>query len=91
MNSDRDRRLASRIWRSLFDPLVLAAVVGLLGGIGTTLVGRGLDREAEREKAMCERAFAFLQDEAINPSLEQDDGFYRLQLGVAGRCSRRID
>lgn len=79
---------------SLFDPLVIAAIVGLLGG-GVTLTITSEDAQdrhraelaAQQQKATCDRAFAFLQDEAINPRLEKDDAFYQSQRRIAERCS----
>jgi len=80
--------------RSLLDPVVLAAVLGLIGGAGTISLYAANERTrqtmglaAERERARCDRAFAFLQDEALNPRLEQDDEFYRSQRRIAIRCS----
>jgi hypothetical protein len=73
---------------------VLAALIGLIGGAGTISLNAGSERArqaaglaAEREKAKCDRAFGFLQDEALNPRLEQDDEFYRSQRRIAIRCS----
>ena len=45
----------------------------------------------DRSDAKCDRAFAFLQDESINPKLEQDDAFYQVQRSIAVHCSRSTD
>ena len=84
--------------RSLYDPVVLAAFMGLVGGGVTLGTGRVFDdaqrREQlrfEKQEAVCKRAFDFLQDEAVNPKLSNDETFYQKQYAIAQRCSRRTE
>ena len=77
------------ILRSLVDPLVLAAIVGLAGSIVVSLLTS--NHTFDRDQSRCARAFAFLQDEAVNPMLERDDVFYRSQLAIAQRCNLAKD
>ena len=79
----------SNLRRSLLDPVVIAGVLTVAGGIVSGLIST--NRGFERDQARCDRAFAFLQDEAISPKLAVDDGFYRTQLAIAQRCSLAND
>jgi hypothetical protein len=79
---------------SIFDPVVIAALVGLLGG-GVTLTltsddareRQQIELAEKREQAKCDRAFAFLQDHEVSPKLEKDDAFYQSQRKIADHCS----
>ena len=75
--------------RSLLDPVVIAAAVALGGSVVSALLN--FDRSFEHDQNRCTRAFAFLQDEAINPRLQNDEAFYRSQLALAQRCSLAKD
>jgi indole-3-glycerol phosphate synthase len=77
------------LFRSLVDPLVQAALVRLAGSIVVSLLTS--DHTFDRDQSRCTRAFAFLQDEAVNPMLEKDDVFYRSQLAIAQRCNLAKD
>ena len=77
--------------RSLSDPLVLAAFVGVIGAIAGTLITSARPSAIDRDYARCDRAFAFLQDEAVNPRMREDLGFYQMQREIAVRCSRSAD
>ena len=92
--TDSDNGKAVNVRKSLFDPIVIAAILGLLGG-GVTVTVSSEDAQrrheaelsAEKREGICNRAFAFLQDEDVSPKLEQDNAFYQLQLKIAERCS----
>ncbi len=73
----------------MLDPVVIAAAVALGGSLVSAVLN--LDRSFEHEQSRCARAFAFLQDEAINPNLQKDEAFYRVQLAIARRCSLAKD
>ncbi|MBA4747366.1 MAG: hypothetical protein H2056_01500 [Sphingopyxis sp.] len=45
------------------------------------------EMQAKKDEGICNRAFDFLQDEAVNPRLEKDDAFYKSQREIAERCS----
>jgi hypothetical protein len=89
--SEARQRQRPSLRRSLLDPIVVAAILGSVAGTITTLAGTGRDHDFEREQKRCERAFAFLQDEAVNPRLSVDDEFYQSQRVIADRCSTRKD
>lgn len=76
--------------------MVIAAIVGLLGGgIRVRVSSEDAQRrhaaelDAKQREAVCDRAFAFLQDDKLHPKLESDDGFYQTQRQIADRCSAK--
>jgi hypothetical protein len=84
----------AKVRNSLFDPVVIAAILGILGGgVTVTVSGEDAQRRHEAElstqkrEGQCNRAFAFLQDEEANPKLELDDAFYQQQRRIADSCS----
>ena len=89
--SEPRRRDVPSLGRSLVDPVVVAAFVGMVGAvIGALVTYWGTPRIAQPDPR-CDRAFAFLQDESVNPRLENDNGFYRMQIGIAVQCSRSAE
>ena len=90
----RKRPTPVSVRRSLVDPVVIVAIFGLLGGAISLAVTTEDAKSrlmaqlaASREQAICDRAFAFLQDEAISPKLLADVAFYQSQRRIAERCS----
>jgi hypothetical protein len=89
--STRQSRGFARFRNSLLDPIVVAAFLGLIGaGIGAAFTNNRT-QNLEATRAKCERAFAFLQDEAVNSRLESDNAFYQMQHGIAVHCSRSAE
>jgi hypothetical protein len=81
--TETSRNSRPSLRRSLIDPVVIAAIVGVIGAVLGALA-----TSFDRSDAKCDRAFAFLQDESVNPKLENDDAFYQMQRRIAENCSR---
>ena len=81
--------------RSIFDPVVLAAIVGLLSGTGIKIADElgesdrvRIESVAQAEKARCERAYGYLQDDTLHTKSQQDDEFYQMNRNAAMKCVR---
>jgi hypothetical protein len=82
-----EARLRPSLRRALLDPIVIAALLGLVGGAVTGLIGTGRNNAFERNEKRCERAYAFLQDESVNTRLQGDEEFFRVQRAIALECT----
>ncbi len=80
--------------RSIYDPLVLAAIVGLVSGTGIKVADeigqsdRGrVEAIAKAEEGDCDRAYRYVQEAANDPKLRADEEFYQLNRETAKRCA----
>lgn len=80
-----------RLRSVLSDPVFLAAIVAMIGGVTGALITMIGNSGFEQANARCERAFAFLQDEAANPRMNSDVEFFTMQRNIALHCSRRAE